>query len=380
MTWIKKIWNTLAYITFLSIASFFLLEVLFSFLPVTESSEVQDVNAENAILKFKANSEFRKTLGHDFKHVTIKRTNDFGYFSDYDFNANYDKKIAVVIGDSFVEAAYVENKKTFHGLLNEQIEEFVFLPMGVTGSSLAQYLAFADWAKKNLNPELYFISIIRNDFDESSILYKQVPGHHYFDEKMKLVRLDRKVSTLNKVLRSSSFVRYLYLDYQITLRTPILRNDKLLSRFLIWLTGPFTVPKKKEVENKDYVDSKFKNTDKIIDAFIDQLHEITQGKPVYFVLDSDRANIYGGVEVAELRAHIWSPYILYSFKTFKEKCCEMKNFSFIDTDSFFRESFLKNSRRFEFENDWHWNSLGHATVASAIKNEIQKEISATSGE
>lgn len=68
---------------------------------------------------------------------------------------------------------------------------------GTSGSSLSQYLAYAQYVRDTFRPDGLTVVIIGNDFDESLRKYKSEPGLHYFaespDGRLDLVRIDRPV-------------------------------------------------------------------------------------------------------------------------------------------------------------------------------------------
>ena len=191
MSWTKKAIKTFSYLSYLSIVVLLLLEVVFRVLPTSDSFYLQAVTHEEPITRFEENRELTKQIGFDFSHVTSKHINNFGFATDRDFflSESDSNLIFAVIGDSYVEAMQIKNKDTFHAKLDANLKNVVVYPFGVSGSPLSQYLAFADYAKKNFKPDFFIFLIISNDFDESWYEIKQAPGFHYFnpDGSLKLI-------------------------------------------------------------------------------------------------------------------------------------------------------------------------------------------------
>ena len=82
----------------------------------------------NCFPRRKVDRKFVKTIGKipPGKLYARKKSNDIGQFTDidiYDFRQKSNLKNIIhifSIGDSFVEVVQIDNKKTFHGLLNKK--------------------------------------------------------------------------------------------------------------------------------------------------------------------------------------------------------------------------------------------------------------------
>lgn len=342
LVWIKK---TFLYLLYLFIASFILLELIFRFLPTSQSLETQSVNESSPYIHFAQNKLFRKQTGSDFSHVMLKRTNNYGYLTDTDFHPNRDesKKRISIIGDSYVQATHVENKKTFHGLLSHFYDGLEFYPIGFSGSPLSQYLAFAKFSEKEFNPDKYIFIIIFNDFDESLLEYKQTPGFHYYDKNMSLILINYEPSTLKKTLRLSAFLRYLYLDLKIHVQ---LRQILDMGKGNSDIKSTVTINKAK----------------KAISHFLSDLSALVNDKKVLFVLDGDRKKIYSGGD------ETLPTLVKHSYDHFERTLDAYQNFYSIDLNAIFSEHYENNGQRFEWIYDYHWNELGHLVVFEAIRD------------
>ena len=212
MNWIKKIIGGLSYVIFPLICAAVILEVIFRILPTSDSLLIKSVSSENPVMQFSKNREITRQVGFNFQHVVKKRINNYGYASDKNFQekAEQNKPVISIIGDSYVEALQVENKNTFHAILDKNLDNYDVYPMGASGSPLSQYLAFAKYASERFNPKLYIFLIISNDFDESFL--KRFPGFHYFDESTELKLVSYEPSIIKRLARQSAFLRYLYID------------------------------------------------------------------------------------------------------------------------------------------------------------------------
>ena len=265
---------------------------MFRFLPVSESSNLQNTDINNDILHFKPNVKIRKTLGPFFNYSVVKATNDMGYFSDENKSDIGLRKVVAVVGDSFVEAAHVATPNTFHGILQKDFKEYSFIPMGVSGSPLSQYLAFIKEIKKELDPVLFIIPIINNDFDESLAKNIQMPGFYQYDSDFNLViSKHRTKEWYIDFLKRSAFIRYLYLDFKITSKLNAIASSSDEDNALY----------------KDYGKSKYEETKLVINKFLSDLQVVVEDTQVLFVLDADRSALY---QKHKIVCPIYFPWIM----------------------------------------------------------------------
>ena len=356
-----KILNLIKYLIFITLITFILIEIIFQFLPVSESLQIQAVNEKQPIIHYAKNRTVNVQTGSNFSHITKKQINNFGYATDINFKLKDDKKSSVIaiIGDSYVEALQVTNKKTFHGILSQSFQKIDFYPIAISGSPLSQYLAFADFASNLFKPEAYIFVIFANDFDESYYKYKKVPGFHYFSSNGQLTRINHKPSSIKKFLRKSAFLRYLHIDLKILPRISYIFNK-----------DNYYTPEKMKHPSQIRIDDSLK----AVDFFFKHLEKIAQGTPVLMILDANRKSIYEGkkdIDAKRLES--------IAYKYIKEKTKKYDSISLIDMHTIFKRNWLKFKKPFDYNNDYHWNEFGHLLVADTIANssfliEIQKKL------
>ena len=354
MNLIKKIRNILLYLFYLFIVTFVILETIFIILPVSDSYQSQPVNADNPILHFKPNRTVNTQIGFNFSHINKKIVNNYGYTNDFDFknSNNAENKIFAIIGDSYVEASQVSNSNSFHGILNSSNKNIQFYPIGISGSPLSQYIAFAKFAENNFNPDLYIFLIIDNDFDESWLDFSNnVPGLHYFDTNENLIRTDYQPPRWKIILRKSAFIRYLYLDFKLH------HQLTLFNKFKLKLLGKESIK-----EQGDY--SKRLNLGlKATDMFLFYLNELIPNKPIILLVDGDRKSIYKNQEYRNTNkiTNTWMEYI--------NKRGELSNnIKVIDLHSYFLKDWSLNQKKFNWDYDYHWNERGHRIAAEVLNN------------
>lgn len=115
---------------------------------------------------------------------------------DYPARRDYTRHLAVIIGDSFVEALQVTPFESLGGQLNDKLNEpgracnqsktfywrqnpddlraqmqcpgmWWVYPMGISGAPLSQYLQMARAAERRYHPDIIIVVLVHNDFIES---------------------------------------------------------------------------------------------------------------------------------------------------------------------------------------------------------------------
>src|SRR5205814_569739 len=159
-------------------------EGIFRLLPVHTGFEVQPVNAENPIIRFRPNRDFLYSHGAFLTNVNHGHVNNDGFINDQNYDPRDRRPLLAVIGDSYIEAAMVSYPQTLQGRLaalqdgNRRIYSF-----GSSGSSLLDYFYYAIYARQRFDAEWLVINVVGNDFDEMLLRYKQSAAFHYFTEQ-----------------------------------------------------------------------------------------------------------------------------------------------------------------------------------------------------
>ncbi len=195
------------------------LEIVFNILPVQESLKKLPVNSTNPIIRFQENRDAIWSNGPLFDIVAKKHINNYGFLNDQDYSPEDDSPLMAIIGDSFVEACQVENRKSMHGILSQQTAgKGRVYSFGSSGSPLSTYLAYSKYVTKNFKADAHVFIIIGNDYHQSLFKYKNSPGYHYFmkkQDRLVLERIDFRSSLLKRLLRNSALIRYLALNAKL---------------------------------------------------------------------------------------------------------------------------------------------------------------------
>ncbi|MDB9803280.1 hypothetical protein OAC25_01285 [Candidatus Thioglobus sp.] len=231
-----------------------------------------------------------------------------------------------------------------------------------SGAPLSQYLAYLRFASNEFNHKASIVNIVNNDFDESLTKYKSSPGHHFFSQtnkscsNMDLIRNDfNGHSVIVNIVKSSAFIRYMVLTAGVKWSSikRILNGEKVDYRF-------------NQIQNQTVInDSKC-----AVDEFFRNLPKLSNLTPdrVLFILDAPRPEIYSEKNNSNLYFNIMREY-------FSGKAAKL-GYEVLDLKGLFSKDFKKNSKKFEFTIDAHWNEYGHSVVAKGVREtNFYKDIS-----
>lgn len=334
---------------------FFAFEIFFRFLPVNSGLALQPVSKSQPYLKASSNFNYVYSKGSAMQIPNKGRVNAQGFVHDEDYIFSPDKPLLAVFGDSYVEALMVPFKETITGILHENLaSKGSAYSFAFSGAPLSQYLMWAEYAKNTYKPSAAIFVIISNDFDESLLKYKSMPGFHYLREingTLSLERVDYSVSSFKRLARKSALLRYLFLNLQIE------NIPSFISNFFTFRTS------EKKFENNMPVVAplkKIEDSRRAINFFLEKVNFYT-GLPndkILFVVDGLRSQIYAGKEDT-------SSYAAQMFDFFIREAQEM-GFSVVNMQQVFQDDYKINQKRFEFDVDYHWNSYGHEKAAGAV--------------
>jgi hypothetical protein len=334
-----------------------IVEIVLRFLPVSSSTGTITVDDANPVIRFTPNQPYTFSKGWHFAIVNTGRINNYGFINDRDYTRHDERGPLVIIGDSYIEAKMVSYEETVQGRLGRLLENKTNVySIGISGSQLAQYLAFAQYAWSEFHPEAMVFVIVGNDFDESLTKYMNEPGYHYFQaevgsDDLKLVRIDYRPNIWKQLLRNSALVRYLW-------GTVGIRQI------------PSLMPQRFEhgvqyVGNTAAYASEYRLADsrRVVDRF---LLELPQRVPlekarILFVLDAMRPEIYSDSDLSRAKGSYFDLMRQY----FLERV-QANGYEVIDMQPRFISRHRRDGSRFEFTLDAHWNGLGHQEAADAI--------------
>jgi hypothetical protein len=197
-----------------------LLEVALRMLPVQQDMGWLPVNEKNPIRRFEPNRLFTWSKDWNLGLANQIKSNNYGFISTIDYDPSSNIPLTAVIGDSFIEAAMVDQTRTAVAVLNTTFQDNRrFYAFAASGAQISSYIAYAKYAKKEFRPDRYIFLLVGNDFDESLASYGILVGYHYFIEDtagdLTLKRVDYEVGLFKKVLKKSSLFMYLNANLQV---------------------------------------------------------------------------------------------------------------------------------------------------------------------
>jgi len=324
-------------------------EIFLSFMPVVGVARTQELAEDGNPFDVSSvkNGSVTYSDGWSFRNPLVKKTNNLGFFSEYDYEPN--APVIVSIGDSYTEAAQIEFEGAFHQRAARAVGKPVY-NFGLSGAPLSQYEAYLSETCKRFRPSAAVFAIIHNDFDESFQAHRARSGffHYSDDEPTTLTPTEYTISPLRKLVTKSSLVRYLFFNmhmrhYVRQLTSGSASDHKVALSF----SG---------ASNVDVAVSK-----QAIDVFLSRIDKYCLDKSqMVFLLDSDRQAIYASIDRRD-EAMVY----------FRDRAKAL-GFRAIDLHPVFQESYAKDKQMFESANDPHWDRHGHKIVGNVLAQELRK--------
>ena len=356
MNWTKVIFRTTLYCFYIIILVTIMLEVIFRVLPTSSPIEFQPISSEVEILRFYPNQETTFALGANFYKVTKKSTNNYGFYSSYDYFAK-SKPDILIIGDSFVEATQISNKDTIGEILQFENPGLTVYQLGVPGVPLSQFIQMIRYGKKEFLPQHYAVIVTGNDFDESLCSYRKKDGTWCFSDDYELTFVPfHGYSKVRKIAKKSAFLRYLVFHISLDWRN-------IAAKFNAFNTGITVAPEfaanTERFKSKETVDA----SRSVVDQFFKELEELNLSKNITIIIDADRDDIYRNVQ---------SISFFNELRTYLIDSARLHGVSYVDMDPIFREDFLAFGEAFNFPTDGHWNERAHRLASQQLFKEYYR--------
>jgi hypothetical protein len=342
-----------------------ILEGVLRLLPVAWAPPVDPPSADNPIQRYVANQPAIWSLGWNFHDVARGRSNAQGFLADYDYDRAAATPLVAVVGDSFVEALRVPFAETLTGRLQAALgargRAYAFAQ---SGSPLSQYVAYAAHACAVYHPQRLVVVVVGNDFDESVYPHRRRNGIFHLYPRLdggfdyRLTPLPRP-SLAERILRRSALALYLMRNVGIS---------DLISMIGINMAQAAEAGER-YVGNTlaEANPARVAEGEAVIAWFLTTLPGAACLSPDEIVLtvDAMRPQLYDDNALAAARTSY--------FGRMRAKLiadATARGFHVIDMEVPMRVDFASQHRPFEFTNDMHWNSHGHAVAAAAVREAL----------
>jgi hypothetical protein len=333
-------------------------EVVLRFLPVATGFGTVQVTADSPVFHFTPYRDWVYSRDWDLALANRGRVNNAGFINDQDYSKNGDTPLLAVIGDSYIEAPIVQYPETIHGRLAKSLEgQLRVYSFAASGAPLSQYLIWARHAVKQYGAAALVINVVGNDFDESLAVYKTGPGFwHYVpdaNQELNLQLFEYHPRMLSRLVSASALGRYIVLHLKVgNVWTDLTR--------LLFGAPTMSQPRYAGNTSTDPDRARIKNSLRAIDAFFRDLADLVGLPPdrVLFTID--------GIRYPQAAEAARGSYYDVMRGAFKSKA-ESLGYEVIDLDVWFFARHAARGERFEHPRDGHWNAIGHAVAAEAVR-------------
>jgi len=339
---------------------FFLAELFFRFVVVASEEPAYILDSQTCLPMFDRSygETGQFTFGRFADFGANWQINNEGWISKFDYFPKVEedstKRIAI-FGDSFVENFYVSLDDHLDALLDNQLgSNFDVYGFGRSGAYLYQYLVILEEIDDLFSPDIYVMMINRNDISSSVSNFGR-PTKYYFQlcltdsGYVEVPPAHFSRNPVRKFLRNSATLRYL-------------RNNTRLDIF---------AEAQREQNNEEAIASiaaiqqdsiKMQQLRDAAEFMLTEISTKYESRKFIFVGDCLRYTIYDSNQSV-------GRYI--DAQIIEEICDTLPNCYYCDLADYFEEDYLVNERRFEFDNNWHWNRYGNQVVINAIENSLR---------
>ena len=329
--------------------------------PVRQPLNTMPVNEANPVARYEPNKVVTYSKGWNFSLANVVKVNNFGFVSNIDYDEESTTPLLAIIGDSYVEALMVPTDETGGAKLAELLGGIARVyTFGKSGAPLSQYLIYAEYARDTFSPDAMAIVVVSNDFDRSLTKYtSSSPSWHRFvenhDGALELVRYDFSPSWKHRAVRKSALAMYLT------------ANLKLKELRLPWGSRGQAAVKGTAGDTRLNEDpraaARITDSKRAVDEFFSQLPTRSglSTSRIALVVDGLRPEVY---EDSQPNSSQGRPFDV--MRRYLMDAADSKGYVVIDMQPIFMNHYKTNGNRFEFPNDFHWNSLGHELFADAL--------------
>jgi len=275
--------------------------------------------------------------------------NNYGFLADIDYRpgVDKDKPRVAIIGDSFITGFIIPWEYHVANVLSEKLDSnFDVYSIGTDGGTLIQYTEVAKWVEKYLNPDILVFCLNTGDVESSVYNYD------------KSFRTNKKLNYENGIFKEIDGY-----DFKPNRKNRIIRNSAI-ARYL-WMNRKLQFIRAGQIEANADPGSN------ILDEFDKEQSAVLQ-KAADYCLNKMSVNF---PEIELVYIVDANRYKLYRNETKPEKLpvsCFIQNSvgkyggTYLDLTDMFFNDYQVNHKKFDWDNDYHWNFYAHELVARSI--------------
>jgi len=282
--------------------------------------------------------------------------NNFGFNSFYDYKIPEDRETPciVMIGNSYTQGLYSDVDEHLAAQLQTAMGPATEVyNLGTSGMPLSQCPRVVEYAQDTFAPSLIVIQAGSGSVKRSLRENGRVPYCQQFNwVENRLSVLPPSGFTVNKrnrLLRNSALVRYLFYNSNFNLGGQGNVEQALQDQDLV-KPGTSTLEANKKMEMA-------------VNKVLTEIRELVPHTPILIVFDADRAALYSSGDTPDRLRH--SPML--------ESACRNHGIHFLDMTTSFSNEYLVHGRKFNFDDNYHWNPYGVGIVANTIMTKLEAE-------
>lgn len=332
-------------------------------------------DAQSQLLIHRPHQKGVRYPDRDLAHPVRYSINAQGWNAQYDYpERDYSRHLAIVIGDSFVEALQVQQYDAMPHMLYHWLNEpkkcatdapaedlawidavsgqhkcnldWRVYSMGISGAPLSQYLQMARAAERKYHPDIIIVILVHNDFIES---YER-PDNQVYESFWHTDGVKMIGPKVYKPRAWSDVMASQWATGRLAIQTLSRMNQQ--PKPATWQMGVDVTRNLAQMGQ----------TAVITDYLFEQFALMKSKTSLLFAMDGDRSYIESGegTEVKLLNIVVQQRAAAHGLR-------------FVDLDSVFTTDWVANHHAFSFPSDYHWNKYAHNLVAQTLLPMVVKQ-------
>lgn len=334
-------------------------ELVLRYIFLVDSRPVYYQESQSKLLFF--DRDFRSEGVHRYGNPPQRggewEVNSAGWAShfEYLYPVERQNELIALYGDSYVVGLNVDYWFHQDYLIKEELVVPDVYNFAMGGMMLMQYVKLVEYAEKEYDPDFHVIYLNGGDIRTS------LRNYGVYSLYYQLIYADGDFSVVEPVNFSESPLKRMFRNSKLLIYLRYHRGITLLG------SGRGRVdPNANNVEGEVISDFSTEDEEILESAaryMFQMISELSGDDPVLLVLDAPRGPIYRGESDID-------PF--QDCRVVQEVAEEFPSIHCLDLLPVYREAFLFSSRRFNDEDNPHWNEYGNTIVAEAVAKRIRE--------